>query len=678
MPATQPDPLVSLDALLLELRAAREQLAQQSDDLRHWRELAQRYQASFDLSASGQAFAALDGRLEEVNARLCEITGFSRAELLGRRFHDITHPDDLALDLTRVQELLAGERSSFRIEKRYLRRDGQPVWTLLTVALIRDADGRPTHLAGVIEDISERKQAETRLHERDVLLSSLSRNVPGVIHKLVFGTDGQVSMHYVSDAASEMFELDAARRLDFTAYQERVHPQDLAYFQRLAHPSSGRQPQPVHYEYRAVLPTRGLRWYGGRAVPELEPDGTLAWYGYTSDITEQKLYQEARVAAQAADSANRAKSEFLSRMSHELRTPLNAVIGFAQLLRLDTLAPLAAEQRTKVDLIEHAGSHLLAVISDVLDLSRIEAGSLPLCLEPLGLAGEIGRALELVEGDARRAQVHLVRPEIDPSLSVVADGVRLRQVFVNILSNAIKYNRSGGQVSVHATEQGDIVAIDISDTGRGMSMEQCSHLFEPFNRLGAERTQVEGTGIGLVIVRRLVELMHGRIHIASRTGLGTRVTLHLPPGGKRAVPASRPTEGPALLAQPDCALLVLYAEDNEINVLLVQQILALRPRCRLLVATNGAQAIELATQKRPDVVLLDMHLGDMTGFEVAEALDRDPRTARIPRVALSADAMPDRVHAARAQGFLTYLTKPLDVAALLRCLDELAARLSRP
>ena len=386
---------------------------------------------------------------------------------------------------------------------------------------------------------------------------------------------------------------------------------------------------------------------------------------------------DARLQRTAAESANQAKSDFLSRMSHELRTPLNAVIGFAQLLRMDTQRPMDEEQHRRVALIEEAGAHLQAVINDVLDLSRIEVGSLPLSIESLNLRALGDEALNMVEEMAHSAAVKLLPPEIAGDLYVRGDRVRLRQVLVNLLSNAIKYNRQGGTVQLKARPQGSEVLMEVSDNGIGMSEEQQQHLFEPFNRLGVESTGVDGTGIGLVIVRKLLELMKGEVRVTSHKGRGTTVSVTMASAmpAAPALPTARGTPDDAPPPLPTRTATLLYAEDNDVNVMLVEQILALRPEWTLLVAVSGAQALALARETFPDLLLLDMHLGDMTGFDVVTELDKDDRLSKIPRVALSADAMPDQIHAAKARGFEAYLTKPLDVSNLLDCLDEHMRRL---
>ena len=384
-----------------------------------------------------------------------------------------------------------------------------------------------------------------------------------------------------------------------------------------------------------------------------------------------------REANARVELASQAKTEFLSRMSHELRTPLNAMLGFAQLLRVDPQQPLSSTQRQKVDHIERAGAHLLAMLTDVLDLSRIEAGSLPMQLQALPVTQALDEAAALVGHQARDAGLSLRVTPANPQWQVVADQVRLRQVLVNLLSNGIKYNRPGGWVQVEAQAIGQELALLVTDTGAGLDAQQQAHLFEPFNRLGAERSGVEGTGIGLVIVQRLVALMKGRVEVSSTPGVGSTFRVWLP---LAAMPTPRSDDAPRTTRSGfgqldefgERTLHVLYAEDNPVNVELVRQVMRMRPQWNLAVAINGQEAITRALSQPPDLLLLDMHLGDMTGLDVSDALAAQPATADIPRVALSADVMPDRVDAARRRGFVDYLSKPLDVTRLLKLLDRCA------
>ena len=429
----------------------------------------------------------------------------------------------------------------------------------------------------------------------------------------------------------------------------------------------------------------------------VRPDGSVIWVALTAvlvrdaqnqplhfvsvveDISERRRYEEAMTSAKAAERASKAKTEFLSRMSHELRTPLNAMLGFAQLLRVDPRAPLSDGQLQKVEHIEHAGAHLLAMLTDVLDLSRIEAGSLPLSLDPIEVSAIMQEAASMVKNQALEAGLQLKVPPSQEPLHAHADPVRLRQILVNLLTNAIKYNRPQGRVMLEAMAVPPHLVITVSDTGKGISPEHLPHLFEPFNRLGAERTGIEGTGIGLVIVKRLVDLMHGRVEVSSNLGSGSSFRVWLPlarvstsslPTPAHTPLSERPHAPEAPSASSTAQMTVLYAEDNAINVELVRQVLRMRPQWHLQVAENGAQAIEQALAQPPDLLLLDMHLGDMNGTDVSDALRQHAHTAHIPRVALSADVMPDQVNLAKSRGFLEYLNKPLQVAQLLKVLDR--------
>ncbi|WP_280153318.1 PAS domain S-box protein [Piscinibacter sp. XHJ-5] len=423
-------------------------------------------------------------------------------------------------------------------------------------------------------------------------------------------------------------------------------------------------------------------WISYKAALVRDAAGAPAYFiAVVEDITERKRTEAALLAAQAAERANAAKTEFLSRMSHELRTPLNAVLGFSQLLQMDSGHPLNAEQKAKLQHIEDAGAHLLAMINDVLDLSRIESGGLTLAPETVSLSALVQESIALVATAARDASVELQveppPPDAPRGDRTRADHLRVRQVLVNLLSNAIKYNRRHGSVTVRwgATAEGDAVQLQVSDTGHGLTPEQQAHLFEPFNRLGAERSRIEGTGIGLVVTQRLVQLMGGTILVDSQAGVGSRFTVTLPAASDGNGNGEQPSTPPRRVPGPSTSdagprRTVLYAEDNPMNVELVREVMRLRPDCRLLVARNGREAVALAQRARPDLLLLDMHLGDMTGIEVMHEVTRDPALAQLPCVALSADAMPEPIEAAKRAGFKGYLTKPLDVAAFLRCVDE--------
>jgi PAS domain S-box-containing protein len=392
------------------------------------------------------------------------------------------------------------------------------------------------------------------------------------------------------------------------------------------------------------------------------------------DITARRQADAAlRQARDEAERASRAKSEFLSAMSHELRTPMNAILGFAQLLDSDPVQPLPDHQRAHVRQILRAGAHLLDLINDVLDLARVEAGKQPIVIEPVPLQPLVDECLALMRPAARRDGLHLQADGVLEGVGVAADRMRLKQVLLNLLSNAIKYNRPGGLVRVHGASADGGFRLAVSDTGPGLAPDQRERLFTDFERLGAEDGPVEGAGIGLALSRRMVDLMHGRIGVDSEPGQGSTFWIWLP--HTEVSPA--PTVPPPAVAVPDGARLaapvgqctVLYVEDNPVNVLLMEAMLQREPGVRLLTAQLPEEGIELAREQTPDLVLLDIQLPGMDGYEVLRRLRDVPALRATPMVALTANAMPDDVARGREAGFDAYLTKPVmlpDLLALVR------------
>jgi len=395
--------------------------------------------------------------------------------------------------------------------------------------------------------------------------------------------------------------------------------------------------------------------------------------GVIEDVGEQLRLAQAERERDAAAASSRAKSEFVSRMSHELRTPLNAMLGFAQLLELDRQPPLAPHQAGWTAQIQHAGWHLLHMINDTLDLSRIESGTLKLQAETLDLRELLPACLALVEPQARARRLRLDWQVAPQAVAVVADLTRLKQVLTNLLSNAVKYNVDGGRVQVDAHARDGQVEIDVLDSGLGMDAQQLAHLFEPFNRLGREASGVEGSGIGLMIARRLAELMGGSLRARSAPGAGSCFTLTLP-GGAADTLATSLAEAADALAVRYRSRVVHYVEDNPTNAEVMRGVLGQRPQIRLELSADGASALAAIRAGRPDLVLLDMHLPDIDGLELLRRLKDDPDTEDIPVVAVSADATRERSEQALRAGALHYLTKPVNVAELLAVVDELLER----
>src|SRR5277367_3282152 len=396
-------------------------------------------------------------------------------------------------------------------------------------------------------------------------------------------------------------------------------------------------------------------------------------------ILDQAL-QDTNLALQAAkltaEKANLAKSDFLSNMSHELRSPLNAILGFAQLMESGTPPPTPA-QRQSVDQILQAGWYLLVLINEILDLALIESGKLSLSPEPISLADVLSDCRGMIEPLAMKNGIALSFPLFDDTPFVKADRTRLKQVLINLLSNAIKYNRAGGSVEVICTVSStQRTRIAVRDTGNGLPPEKLAQLFQPFNRLGQETGSEEGTGIGLVVSKRLVELMGGEIGAESTVGVGSVFWIelyatHAPQLLTAATEFKAAESPPAHTDAPQHTLLCV--EDNPANLLLVEKLMERRPDILLLVAKDGIRGVETARAALPDVILMDINLPGISGLMALGILAEDPKTASIPVIALSANAMPDDIEKGMSAGFFHYLTKPIKVNEFMDTLDNALA-----
>jgi signal transduction histidine kinase/CheY-like chemotaxis protein len=392
-----------------------------------------------------------------------------------------------------------------------------------------------------------------------------------------------------------------------------------------------------------------------------------------AEITERKRVEsELNKAIAVADKANLAKSDFLSSMSHELRTPLSAILGFAQLIESGSPSPTVSQKRS-VDQILKAGWYLLDLINEILDLALIEAGKLSLSLEPVSLAEVVRECQAMIEPQAQKSDIRVTFSRFVVPYFVQADRTRVKQVLINLLSNAVKYNKVGGTVDVdYVARTPGRIRIGVNDTGEGLTPDKLTQLFQPFNRLGKETGIEEGTGIGLMVAKRLVELMGGVIGVESTVGKGSVfwIELNLTAEPQPAAGAPDPTAVTHAQVQADAQLrTLLYVEDNPANLMLVEDLIARRADIRLLTARDGNRGIEMARASRPEVILMDINLPGISGIKALTILAEDPATAHIPVVALSANAMPHDIEKGLEAGFFRYLTKPIKVNEFMDTLD---------
>ena len=578
---------------------------------------------------------------------------------------DLLHPEDRA----RALEARDAMTRPTDFEYRIIRCDGETRWIRTRLEPVLMKDGAATRIAAVSEDVTDEHALREALRESEEGFRLLAENSTDVIMRASLDT----VIQYISPACRTVYGYEPEEMIGMRAW-DLVHPADLAQL-RAELASRPDQPPDTTNDFRIQRKDGTYIWVEERthALRDPQVGEQIASHISVRDISERKEAEAAiRRARDEAEAANHAKSDFLSRMSHELRTPLHAILGFGKLLSEEDLGPGQLEQ---LDQIVKGGRHLLELVDEVLDITRIERGERRLSREPVHLGLVVAETLEMIAplAAARAVTIEAPRPA-DVDVHVHGDRQRLKQVMLNLLSNAVKYNREGGHVAVGATS-GDASGcrITVADTGPGIAPEDLGRVFEAFERLGAETSEIEGTGLGLALVDRLMRSMGGAVGVESEVGEGATFWLEL-----AVVAAPRPTgdQEPRIAAvRPrGPARTVLYVEDNPSNIKLVERILARRPEISLLIATQGGLALELAREHRPALVLLDLNLPDMSGEEVLARLRDDPRTAALAVVVLSADATPGQMARLRLAGADDYLTKPFEIEQLLAVVDGAAAR----
>jgi PAS domain S-box-containing protein len=544
-----------------------------------------------------------------------------------------------------------------------------------------DANGRPESIIGTNLDITEIKHTEEILRESERHLRAVINALPVAI----YATDADGNLTHFNQTA-----------VDFSGCTPELGNDKWCKGLKLFHPNGSAMPYddcPMAIALREGRPLFGVEAMAERPdksrinflahpTPLRDASGRIiGGINMLIDISERKRLDqvllennlELNKAKTLAEKANRAKSDFLSNMSHELRTPLNAILGFAQLIDASNPQPTPSQKRSVLQILQ-AGWYLLDLINEILDLTLIESGRLPLSMEIVSLPDLMRECKAMVEPQALNRNITLNFPEFDAPFKVNADSTRLKQVIINLLSNAIKYNRPNGTVTVSCTEyRTGRARISVEDTGEGLSPDQLAQLFQPFNRLGKENSNEEGTGIGLVMTKRLVKLMGGKIAVESTLGKGTVFSVELVMGTENALPIAHADLNSLSDYQQiktgSTKRTLLYVEDNPANLTLIEDIIAAHTDFSLLTARDGFAGVELARLAQPDLILMDINLPGMSGTEALKILANDSLTQHIPVIALSANAIPQDIQRGLEAGFFRYITKPIRINEFMSSLD---------
>ncbi len=625
-----------------------------------------KFRGLYELSPVGIALNEMDGNFIEANQAFLDIIGYSNEECRALSYWDLTPKEYAAQEEQQLESLNSSGRYG-PYEKEYIHKDGHRVPVLLNGTIVTDRRGTP-RIWSLVQDISARKRYEETLNRFKTTLDQT--------HDCVFMFDPEeLRFFYVNHGAVEQVGYSTEELMSMHPYD--IKPDyDEAAFRELIRPLQEKGEGVITLETRhrhrdgMLIPVEIALQY---VAPQGEPARFVA---IVRNVSERRALEARLIKARDdAEQANRAKSQFLSSMSHELRTPMNAILGFAQLLELDDDNPLNEDQRENIADILNAGNHLLDLINEVLDLAKVEAGKIDLTIEELDLKELVATCLSFVQPLAAQYRVQLhIEPDAFAQCLVHADYKRSKQVLLNLLSNAIKYNRHDGSGNVYlstSTTDDGFLRLAVTDTGKGISPENLAQLFESFNRLDAQYSDVEGTGIGLVITRELVELMGGQIGVESSVGQGSTFwfTLPLQAGTLQPAPGGGGDEvtGNRLHSHHHT---ILYIEDNPVNLKLVTQVIAKHTSLDLISANEPVTGLKMARSQKPDLILLDINLPGMDGFEVLKCLRSgdQPYTGKV--LALSANAMDSQVERGLAAGFDEYLTKPVDVGKLLAALER--------
>ena len=598
------------------------------------------------------------------NSLFAEDAGLkSSNDIIGKSDNDLPWGKTQAeLYRTDDQKIMESRQPKIFHEESQTRKNGTEIWLETSKIPLLDSSDKVIGILGSYTDITDRKQMEQALRESETRHRTIfASTVDGIIN---INNDGTIES--ANPAVEQLFGYTIKELIGNNIKMLMPEPFANQHDQHLN-----------HYKHTGKETVLGR----GRELLAQRKDGTVfpvdialdamfindkrMFTGIIRDVSDRKEAEQIIIKAkEEAERANQAKSEFLSNMSHELRTPLNAILGFGQLMVIEN--DISVGVKDNISEILKAGYHLLELINKVLDLAKIEAGHIDLSIEPVDCNNLMQECVTLIEPIALQNDIQINYSISTENILIKGDKTRIKQVFVNLLSNAVKYNRKGGEVfvNINPSSDDDFYRISIKDTGTGIKDEKLSDLFEAFNRLGAEHSSIEGTGIGLVITKQLVELMGGNIGVESEYGAGTTFWVEMP---KETISEAELSTDIKLESNQqrdsneEIKYKVLYIEDNPVNIKLVSHLLAKKPHIHLSTAHTPRLGLELAGIILPDLILLDIQLPDMDGFKVLENLRNNNKTEHIPVVGVSANAMPNDLKKASKAGFNDYLSKPLDI-----------------
>ncbi len=629
------------------------------------RESEIRFRATFENAAVGIAHVAPDGHWLDVNAVFCDITGYSHGELLGRTFGDITHPADLEKDWAEASRLLEGEIASYTLEKRYLHKNGGTVWVLLTVSLMRRADGQPQYFISVIDDITARKRTEEALQERE-LRERLALEAAGAATWVIDFT--RDATEHFDARACEISGLDTLQaRWPAGTFYELLHPEDRVRMKATSEETRAISGPGPAAEFRVIRADKQVRWLHGAGIVQRDADGGPRQYiGVCIDITERKRLESAlRQTIQKLADADQRKNQFLATLAHELRNPLAPISNGLQLMQLSGATDGALKQ--PVLMMERQMKHLVRLVDDLLDISRITRGKVSLRTERLSLQPLLKDAIEMSWTPKETERLELIVQMTEAPIDVEGDRDRLTQVFSNILSNAAKYTAGSGKVWLSLRLEGSEAVVSIQDTGVGIPAEALEHIFEMFSQLSPPGLSERGLGIGLALVRELVQLHGGRVEARSQgSGCGSEFTVRLP----ALEPSATSSPVQPIRTAMASRRRVLVVDDNLDAAEALKRVLQLLGH-EVHQSADGATAIDVVQHFEPDIVFLDIGMPGMNGLEAAQRIRRLTLAKQPLICALTGWGQEEDRERSQAAGIDRHLVKPLDYDTLQNVLEEM-------